>query len=135
MDTGSTLNQQAPPTLASESSSSDAGSKSRDRAARHDDGIVGESPSLRTALDQLDRVAPTDTTVLLTGETGTGKELMARVLHRRSRRAGRGLVAGNLCANPEPLGASVPFGTEQGDFKGGMQPPGRDFGRRGRWHT
>jgi formate hydrogenlyase transcriptional activator len=121
MDTGSTLNQQSPPAVGSESSSSDAGSKSRDRAARHDDGIVGESPSLRTALDQLDRVAPTDTTVLLTGETGTGKELMARVLHRRSRRAGRGMVAVNLAAIPEPLVASELFGHEQGAFTGAMQ--------------
>src|SRR5712691_5108092 len=54
-----------------------------------DDGIVSRSPALCDVLERLERVAPIDTTVLITGETGTGKELMARVLHRRSRRAAR----------------------------------------------
>src|ERR1700704_7086198 len=93
---------------------------------RHDDEIVSRSPALHDALDRLQRVAPMDTTVLLTGETGTGKELMARALHRRSRRATRGLVAVNLAAIPEPLVASELFGHEQGAFTGASQ---RRFGR------
>jgi formate hydrogenlyase transcriptional activator len=85
------------------------------------DGIVSYSPALREALDRLQRVAPIDTTVLLTGETGTGKELMARVLHRRSRRATRPMVAVNLAAIPEPLVASELFGHEAGAFTGASQ--------------
>src|SRR6202021_3145452 len=81
-------------------------------APRPDDGIVSYSPALREALDRLQRVAPIDTTVLLTGETGTGKELMARVLHRRSRRATRPMVAVNLAAIPEPPVAPELFGHE-----------------------
>src|SRR4030081_2099906 len=83
--------------------------------------VVSRSPALRHALDRLQRVAPMDTTVLLTGETGTGKELMARVLHRLSRRANRPLVAVNLAAIPEPLVASELFGHEQGAFTGASQ--------------
>jgi formate hydrogenlyase transcriptional activator len=90
-------------------------------ALRPDDGIVSSSPALREALDRLQRVAPIDTTVLLTGETGTGKELMARVLHRRSRRATRPMVAVNLAAIPEPLVASELFGHEAGAFTGASQ--------------
>ena len=88
---------------------------------REDDGIVSRSPALREALERLDRVACVDTTVLVTGETGTGKELMARALHRRSRRAHRPLVAVNLAAIPEPLVASELFGHEQGAFTGAVQ--------------
>ena len=88
---------------------------------RPDDGIVSYSPALREALDRLRRVAPIDTTVLLTGETGTGKELMAHVLHRRSRRATRPMVAVNLAAIPEPLVASELFGHEAGAFTGASQ--------------
>jgi formate hydrogenlyase transcriptional activator len=76
---------------------------------------------LRDALERLDRVAGVDTTVLISGETGTGKELVARVLHRRSRRANRRLVAVNLAAIPEPLVASELFGHEQGAFTGAVQ--------------
>jgi formate hydrogenlyase transcriptional activator len=86
-----------------------------------DAGIVSRSPALREALDMVDRVAGVDTTVLLTGETGTGKELMARALHRRSRRAHRPLVAVNLAALPESLVASELFGHEQGAFTGAVQ--------------
>jgi formate hydrogenlyase transcriptional activator len=88
---------------------------------QRDDGIVSHSPALREALERVDRVACIDTTVLITGETGTGKELMARVLHRRSRRAHRPLVAVNLAAIPEPLVASELFGHEQGAFTGAVQ--------------
>src|SRR3981081_4795036 len=78
----------------------------RPQTAHTHEALIGNSPALRDALDRLERVAPLDTTVLLTGETGTGKELMARILHRLSRRANRPLVAVNLAAIPEPLVAS-----------------------------
>jgi len=86
-----------------------------------DDGIVSHSPALRDALDRMQRVAPIDTTVLLTGETGTGKELMARALHRRSSRQTRPMVTVNLAAIPEPLVASELFGHEAGAFTGASQ--------------
>jgi transcriptional regulator with GAF, ATPase, and Fis domain len=78
------------------------------------DGIVGCAPGMRDVFDRLRRVAPTDATVLITGETGTGKELLARSLHRRSRRAALPLVTANLAAIPEPLIASELFGHEAG---------------------
>jgi transcriptional regulator with GAF, ATPase, and Fis domain len=83
--------------------------------------IVSDSPALREALDSLERVAPTDTTVLLTGETGTGKEVMARALHRRSRRGNRPLITVHLAAIPEALVASELFGHESGAFTGAVQ--------------
>ena len=86
-----------------------------------DDIIISTSPLMLDALDRLQRVAPTDTTVLLTGETGTGKELIARTLHRRSSRATRSFVAVNLAALPETLVASELFGHEPGAFTGAMQ--------------
>jgi formate hydrogenlyase transcriptional activator len=86
-----------------------------------DVGIVSRSPALRDVLTRLERVAPIDTTVLITGETGTGKELVARELHHRSRRAARSLIAVNLAAIPEPLVASELFGHEQGAFTGAVQ--------------
>jgi formate hydrogenlyase transcriptional activator len=82
---------------------------------------IGTSAALRDALDRLERVAPLDTTVLLTGETGTGKELMARTLHRLSRRANHPMVAVNLAAIPESLVASELFGHEAGAFTGAAQ--------------
>jgi transcriptional regulator with GAF, ATPase, and Fis domain len=91
------------------------------QGTRPDDTVVSRSPALRDALTRIERVAPIDTSVLITGETGTGKELMARVLHRRSRRATRPLVAVNLAAIPEPLVASELFGHEQGAFTGAVQ--------------
>jgi formate hydrogenlyase transcriptional activator len=96
-------------------------------SARHHDahpfdtGMVCRSAAIQDVLTRLDRVAPIDTTVLITGETGTGKELVARELHRRSRRAGRSMVAVNLAAIPEPLVASELFGHEQGAFTGAVQ--------------
>jgi formate hydrogenlyase transcriptional activator len=86
-----------------------------------DDGVVVHSPALRDTLVRIDRVAPTDTTVLLSGETGTGKELVARMLYKRSKRATRSFVAVNLAALPETLVASELFGHEQGAFTGAVQ--------------
>ena len=85
------------------------------------DGILSRSGAIRDALDRLARVAPTDVTVLVTGETGTGKELVARAIHRRSRRARRPLVAVNVGAVPDALVASELFGYEQGAFTGALQ--------------
>jgi formate hydrogenlyase transcriptional activator len=82
------------------------------------DGIVGLAPAMRDVFDRLRRVAPTEATVLITGETGTGKELLARALHRRSRRASLPLVTANLAAIPESLIASELFGHEAGAFTG-----------------
>ena len=81
-------------------------------------GIVGQSSLLRDVLQRVRRVAPTDMPVLITGETGTGKELLARAIHRRSRRATRHLVSVNLAAVPETLAAAELFGHEKGAFTG-----------------
>ena len=83
--------------------------------------IVGTSPGLRTVLSHAAKVAPTDSTVLITGETGTGKELIARVIHRRSRRATRLFVSVNCAALPPSLITSELFGHERGAFTGALQ--------------
>jgi formate hydrogenlyase transcriptional activator len=83
--------------------------------------IVGSSESLRKVLTSIDRVAPTDSTVLITGETGTGKELIAHAIHRRSPRSGRALVKVNCAALPAELIASELFGHEKGAFTGALQ--------------
>ena len=85
------------------------------------DDIVGSSPALRALLARVDKVAPTDSTVLVTGETGTGKELIARAIHRRSRRAHRPIVSVNCAATPASLIATELFGHERGAFTGAMQ--------------
>jgi transcriptional regulator with GAF, ATPase, and Fis domain len=83
--------------------------------------IVGTSPALQTVLSRISKVAPTDSTVLITGETGTGKELVARAIHRRSHRALRAFISVNCAAIPRDLIASEMFGHEKGAFTGAMQ--------------
>jgi transcriptional regulator with GAF, ATPase, and Fis domain len=89
--------------------------------------IVGASPALRAVLSSVVKVAPTDSTVLISGETGTGKELIARAIHRRSPRSERAFVSVNCAAIPPSLIASELFGHEKGAFTGAMQQ------RRGRF--
>jgi formate hydrogenlyase transcriptional activator len=83
--------------------------------------IVGASPALATVLARVSKVAGSDSTVLLTGETGTGKELIARAIHKRSRRASRAFVAVNCAAIPQELIPSELFGHEKGAFTGAIQ--------------
>ena len=83
--------------------------------------IVGTSPPLRAVLTSVAQVAPTDSTVLITGETGTGKELVARAIHKRSQRASRAFVSVNCAAIPPTLIASELFGHEKGAFTGALQ--------------
>jgi transcriptional regulator with GAF, ATPase, and Fis domain len=83
--------------------------------------VVGVSPALRAVLSRVSKVAPTDSTVLLTGETGTGKELIARAIHKRSRRSEHTFVSVNCAAIPSSLIASELFGHERGAFTGALQ--------------
>jgi PAS domain S-box-containing protein len=83
--------------------------------------IVGTSPALQAVLSRISKVAPSNSTVLVTGETGTGKELVARAIHRRSHRALRAFVSVNCAAIPRDLIASELFGHEKGAFTGAMQ--------------
>src|SRR5829696_4849658 len=83
--------------------------------------IVGHSPSLRTVLDAVKRAAPTNATVLLLGESGAGKELIARTIHRNSPRAGQRFVQVNCAAIPEELIESELFGHEKGSFTGATE--------------
>jgi formate hydrogenlyase transcriptional activator len=91
--------------------------------------IVGSSTPLRGVLSQVSKVAPSDSTVLILGETGTGKELIARAIHKRSRRSSRAFIAVNCAAIPPSLIASELFGHEKGAFTGATQR------RAGRFET
>jgi len=91
-----------------------------DRASMFEE-IVGISPALHAVLSRVSKVAPTDSTVLITGETGTGKELIARAVHKRSQRSVRAFVSVNCAAIPRDLIASELFGHEKGAFTGATQ--------------
>jgi DNA-binding NtrC family response regulator/signal transduction histidine kinase len=91
-----------------------------DRASMFEE-IVGSSKTLKTVLSRVGKVAPTDSTVLITGETGTGKELIARAVHKRSKRSGRAFVSVNCAALAPGLISSELFGHEKGSFTGAMQ--------------
>jgi len=88
--------------------------------------IVGTSAALKAVLSRISKVAPSDSTVLITGETGTGKELVARAIHRRSHRALRSFISVNCAAIPHDLILSELFGHEKGAFTGATA---RRFGR------
>ena len=89
--------------------------------------VVGSSPAMRTVISNIMKVAPTDSTVLISGETGTGKELIARAIHKRSRRSEQAFISVNCAAIPASLIASELFGHEKGAFTGAVQQ------RRGRF--
>jgi len=91
-----------------------------DRASMFEE-IVGSSPALQRVLTQVAKVAQTDSTVLILGETGTGKELVARAVHKRSRRASGAFIRVNCAAIPPSLVASELFGHEKGAFTGALQ--------------
>src|SRR4029077_6863809 len=83
--------------------------------------IVGSSEALNRVLHQIAKVAPFDSTVLILGETGTGKELIARAIHKRSKRTERAFISVNCAAIPPSLIASELFGHEKGAFTGATQ--------------
>jgi formate hydrogenlyase transcriptional activator len=85
------------------------------------DSIVGHAPRFEETLERIDRVSTTNATVLITGETGTGKELVARAIHRRSQRSSHAMVCASLAALPNELVASELFGHEAGAFTGAVQ--------------
>jgi formate hydrogenlyase transcriptional activator len=92
----------------------------RNHAARVFEQIIGNSPALESVLEQVERVAPTDSTVLIQGETGTGKELIAHAVHNVSPRCGRALIKLNCAAIPLDLLESELFGHERGAFTGAV---------------
>jgi transcriptional regulator with GAF, ATPase, and Fis domain len=92
----------------------------REAAQAQPNDIVGNSPALKRVLSQVDHVAPTEASVLLLGETGTGKELLAHLLHRRSRRQDRTMVTLNCAALPPTLIEAELFGREKGAYTGAL---------------
>ncbi len=92
----------------------------QDRNPRRFEQIIGKSPALEAVLEQVERVAPTDSTVLIEGETGTGKELIARAIHNISSRCGRPFIKLNCAAIPFDLLESELFGHEKGAFTGAI---------------
>ena len=90
-------------------------------ARRHgDDGLIGRAPTFVRMLEQISRVAPSDATVLLQGESGSGKELVAQAIHRASKRANRPFVVVDCSGLPETLFESALFGHERGAFTGAV---------------
>ncbi len=96
------------------------GSGDQDRNPRRFEQIIGNSPALESVLEQVEQVAPTDSTVLIQGETGTGKELIARAIHNLSVRCGRPFIKLNCAAIPFDLLESELFGHEKGAFTGAI---------------
>jgi len=96
------------------------GSADQDGNPRRFEQIIGNSPALELALEQVEQVAPTDSTVLIQGETGTGKELIARAIHNLSSRCGRPFIKLNCAAIPFDLLESELFGHEKGAFTGAI---------------
>ena len=96
------------------------GSRNQDRDERRFEQVIGNSPALESVLEQVERVAPTDSTVLIQGETGTGKELIAHAIHKLSSRCGRTFVRLNCAAIPLDLLESELFGHEKGAFTGAI---------------
>src|SRR6201989_1476093 len=94
--------------------------RGRDQVERAFEQIIGDSPALESVLEQVERVASTDSTVLIQGETGTGKELIARAIHNISPRSGRALIKLNCAAIPLDLLESELFGHEKGAFTGAI---------------
>ncbi len=92
----------------------------QDRSPRRFEQIIGRSPALESVLEQVEQVAPTDSTVLIQGETGTGKELIARAIHNLSSRCGRPFIKLNCAAIPFDLLESELFGHERGAFTGAI---------------
>ncbi len=96
------------------------GSAGQDASPRRFEQIIGNSSALESVLEQVERVAPTDSTVLVQGETGTGKELIARAIHNLSSRCGRPFIKLNCAAIPFDLLESELFGHEKGAFTGAI---------------
>src|SRR6202162_4268359 len=96
------------------------GSGDQSSYERRFEQIIGNSPALESVLEQVERVAPTDSTVLIQGETGTGKELIAHAIHNLSSRCGRSFVRLNCAAIPLDLLESELFGHEKGAFSGAI---------------
>jgi formate hydrogenlyase transcriptional activator len=97
-----------------------AGPGDRDRNQRRFEQIIGDSAALESVFGEVERVAPTDSTVLIQGETGTGKELIARAIHNISSRCGRPFIKLNCAAIPFDLLESELFGHEKGAFTGAI---------------